>query len=564
MGKKGTCQPASPCCRFLHRATFPRVLPRSKDQQESAHPSQEAQLLGSYRIIRLLGEGGMGQVFEAFSEALQRRVAIKLMKPELLGNPDLVQRFLSEARAANLVGDPGIVSVFDLAQDQRGAHYLVMEFLEGETLTARRARGPLPVAMVVHLAWQLAHSLATAHARGVVHRDLKPDNVMIVRDPAAVGGERTKILDFGIAKLTETPQTQWGACMGTPRYMAPEQRANTSDVDGRADVFALGVLCSELLFDEAAAPHLNPQIPPALVALLARTQAAQRDLRPAMATVAAELLQIGHAPQAAARRPLWLSALSLLLCLVVLALAASRIRRQRSAAKPSPIPAAPALVSAAQPTVALDPTEVTNRAFAAWLNHVRASLSLDAQRRLVSQDGRLLVDLYPPASGLRIEAGDFAVREGQEDLPVVQVTWDGAARFCQARGERLPTEVEWAQAAVALSPETLAAEPGACDGAVFGRRAGGACSRYPTGPARVGQARRDRTPAGLLDVGGNVAEWTGTRLTEPDRAVIRGGDWARPAALLLRGRSESAVEVPRPNVGFRCARALASQHGGPG
>jgi serine/threonine protein kinase len=213
--------------------------------------------IGEYRILRLLEQGGMGTVFLAVHERIKRRVAIKVLHPQLGQDREAVQRFLDEARAANIVAHPGTVAISDVGETHGGLPYLVMEYVEGKTLRSRliRAGGPLPPATALRLGCQIAAVLAEAHQKGIIHRDLKPENVMLIPDPLVLGGERTKLLDFGIAKLApehDPPgdgrlRTRTGVVYGTPEYMSPEQWRGTGTVDDRTDVYALGVLLYEML-----------------------------------------------------------------------------------------------------------------------------------------------------------------------------------------------------------------------------------------------------------------------------------------------------------------------------
>ena len=254
---------------------------------------QQGSEVGAYRVIAQIGAGGMGEVWLAEHVALGRRAAIKVLRPELSSRAEIVARFFNEARAAAAIQDPGIVQIFDFGTSTDGSAYIVMELLEGEPLDRRLARlGALPTADVLRLARQIATSLGAAHARGIVHRDLKPENIFVVRDPEVRGGERAKILDFGIAKLagTASVKTQTAAMLGTPTYMSPEQCRGAGQVDARSDVYSLGCVIYRLVtgrapFDadgagEIIAMHLRepapraskiaPLVPRALDELIAR------------------------------------------------------------------------------------------------------------------------------------------------------------------------------------------------------------------------------------------------------------------------------------------------------
>src|SRR5262245_15591953 len=159
--------------------------------------------VGAYRVLQPIGKGGMGTVWLAEHVMLGRRAAIKLLHPMYSARPDIVTRFFNEARAATAISDPGIVQIFDFGQHVDGTAYIAMELLEGEPLEQRLRRlGRLPVPDALRIMRQVASTLGVAHGRGIVHRDLKPENIFLVRDPEVIGGERAKVLDFGIAKLT--------------------------------------------------------------------------------------------------------------------------------------------------------------------------------------------------------------------------------------------------------------------------------------------------------------------------------------------------------------------------
>jgi serine/threonine-protein kinase len=209
-------------------------------------------VIGNYHILRKLGEGGMGTVYLGQHTLLGRRAAIKVLLNELSARPDIVNRFFNEARAVTSISDPGIVQVFDFGYHTDGSAFIVMEYLEGEPLDRRLARmGKLPAAEALRLCRQIASSLAAAHAQNIIHRDLKPENIYLVHDGEVASGERSKILDFGIAKLSDDNpgkiKTHTGALMGTPIYMSPEQCRGLSDLDHRSDIYSLGCVLFHLL-----------------------------------------------------------------------------------------------------------------------------------------------------------------------------------------------------------------------------------------------------------------------------------------------------------------------------
>jgi serine/threonine protein kinase len=219
----------------------------------SEEPNLVGTMLGSYRITGELSRGGMGAVYRAEHAVLERTVAVKLLRPDLTTNDELVNRFINEARAASAIQHPGIIEVLDFGHAVDGRAYFVMEMLQGESLGRRiESRGRLPMREAVAITRGIASALTAAHGKGIVHRDLKPDNVFLIPDPDL--GERPKVLDFGIAKLADaashTKYTQTGALMGTPAYMAPEQARTASSIDHRADLYSLGCMLYEMLVGE--------------------------------------------------------------------------------------------------------------------------------------------------------------------------------------------------------------------------------------------------------------------------------------------------------------------------
>ena len=274
--------------------------------------------IGNFQIVSQLGSGGMGDVYLAEQMEIHTKVAIKLLHANISTDRNHIQRFFNEAVAVSKIKHAGIVRIFDVGFTTSGRAYLIMEFLEGETLSARIEKaGRLTIADVADIGRQTAGILAATHAEGVVHRDLKPDNIYLVSDAEMARGERVKILDFGIAKLGNTNLTGSANSMGTPTYMAPEQWNHSGKVDWRADAYSLGCVAFEMCcgrppfvansIGEACAMHLQdipprarslvPEIPEALDALLARMLAKSPDDRPAsMAEIAAGFSQHADTP----------------------------------------------------------------------------------------------------------------------------------------------------------------------------------------------------------------------------------------------------------------------------
>jgi serine/threonine-protein kinase len=219
---------------------------------------------GKYRLLRPLGAGGMGSVWAARNELTDRDFAIKFLLPDLAKNKEALSRFFHEARACGQIKHPAVVDVYDMGQTEDGRPFLVMELLEGEGFDARLARaGTFPPADACAWVAFIARGLEEAHVRGLVHRDLKPQNIFFALDDR--GDVVPKLLDFGVSKATgvksgaDFVKTTTGAVLGSPAYMSPEQAQGETNVDGRSDVWALGVILYEALTGQIPfdAPNYN-------------------------------------------------------------------------------------------------------------------------------------------------------------------------------------------------------------------------------------------------------------------------------------------------------------------
>ena len=539
--------------------------------------------IGHFEIIARAGRGGMGEVFVAEHTAIKTRVAVKVLHAAVSSNTDHVQRFFNEARAVARIQHAGIVKIFDVGFHAERA-YLIMEFLEGETLAARLRRSHrLSARSTAEIARQIANILDATHHAGIIHRDLKPENVFLVQDRELASGERVKVLDFGIAKLSGTltgPGPTTVGAMGTPAYMAPEQWSDSSTVDWRADVYSLGCIVYEMAagrppfasasIAEACAKHLNdapvsirafaPDVPAAIDALALRLLAKDPSRRIASihlleqrfaelsttmpggdhgaiaydavaATQVSSTTLTGAAsttaiPAAPRRRLAPLLATAAVLVLAVGATTAWRLRRPDGA-----LPAAPTDPAAAPPRpldAAVAPA-VPSRALVDWLEAANPFVASHGAQWLAHQvtrrEYRQFLEAMPVGDALRVQPVT-----GWDDRdpmrPVAWVTFERAAAFCAAIHARLPTTAEW-----------LAASDGewGLDPAGVGRR----------GPL---QEWTSSVHDGLVVVLG------GHERMAPDDRKAAVADPLMKSTEAQAGPSPAANVVAAETIGFRCVR----------
>ncbi len=282
-------------------------------------------LIGRYRVSRAIGHGGIGAVYEAVQDAIGYRAAVKILGAQLATDPrqkQYVDRFLDEARAVNLINHPGVVRVFDFGETDDHIVYILMEYLDGQTLANRLSDAQqgkskrMSVLQVMRLVRQIGAAMAQAHEKSVIHRDLKPENIILVSDSDVPGGERVKILDFGLARFLDSPErrTTAGVALGTPMYMSPEQ-CYGGDLDGKSDVYSLGAIAFEMLCGQPpftdpkparlmtkhvneAPPQLkslNPALPSEVTDLVHQLLAKQAAQRPDMRALVARIDQLEQA-----------------------------------------------------------------------------------------------------------------------------------------------------------------------------------------------------------------------------------------------------------------------------
>ncbi len=391
--------------------------------------------IGPYRIIEQLGSGGMATVYKAYHAALDRYVAIKIMHPAFKANPQFFERFQREARVVARLEHPHIIPVYDFSE-HHGEPYLVMRFVTGDTLKARMDHGPLPPAEILHLIRPVCQALAYAHQQGVLHRDIKPSNIMLAAD----GG--VFLTDFGLARMVQAGESTLSQDMmvGTPQYISPEQAQGLSDLDGRTDIYSLGVVLFEMLtgrvpfsadtpfatiHDHIYTPlplprRINPAIDPAVERLLLKALAKEPNDRFASAEELLTSLENTLGAQIAAKLPappspqkkavvqsqsarlpwwVWLTAALIALCLVVaLLVGLVRWRNNRQAAALPPDQAVPVQATpAGQPRPPADDLNQGGSNPTSPEHRQAAELVTQASQAMQQRDFEQAIDLFEQA-----------------------------------------------------------------------------------------------------------------------------------------------------------------------
>jgi serine/threonine-protein kinase len=569
---KQCAAPLAADARFCHRCG----RPVTQDDSDARGPTELAPvasdlppmrlrpgtMLSVYRVGEVIGEGGMGVVYRAEDTAAHRTVALKCLHTNLAGDPEIRRRFAREARVLRVWSHPGAVAVFDFVEHE---HILaiVMELVGGESLATHLARwqGRMPYLEIGNIMGDVLDAMNDAHAHGVVHRDLKPDNIL-VRDEN--GRLRPKIVDFGIAKILEgTTFTVSGALLGTCRYMAPEQVKSPSATDHRADVYSLGVTLYELVtgqppFDgggnhfAAMMAHvsqrprppskLRKDVPPELERLILDALAKDPEQRPQTCHDMRERL-LGAVPSEPASI---VSARSEAVTL-------PGELHQTNGHEMILVPAGPFAMGQARREIQLDAfyldkTPVTNDQFRVFLEVTGYAPDDPGASRFLAH----WRNKRPP--------------KGEEKHPVSYVSWTDARAYAAWAGKRLPTEAEWEKAARGTDGRKYPwgrVEPTASH-ANFGRRDGS------TSP--VGAHPEGASPYGILDLAGNVWEWCEdvfdeafyesgpthnprhTRAVRKAQYVMRGGSWMYDASSLRTfARIGFEAHYRFAGGGFRCA-----------
>jgi formylglycine-generating enzyme required for sulfatase activity/tRNA A-37 threonylcarbamoyl transferase component Bud32 len=526
-----------------------------------------------YAVEGALGEGGFAVVFLVRDLALKRKLAVKVLSPDLITSKTVLERFRREAETVAQLSHPNIVPLHFIGQRDE-LLYLAMPCIEGGSIGDRLEKeGPLPVADVERVIGEVAGALAYAHKRGVIHRDIKPANVLVDTETG-----RCLVTDFGIARTDAGGNlTATGMMLGSPPYLAPEQ-VTGEGLDHRVDIFALGVMAYELLAGRlpfegptptaammkrlagppAPVATIRPDVPKELSALIQSCLAADPAARVQQASDIVAVLAGAPAAMSATRAapPATRSRVPLIVAGVVLAAVAgaAALMGDRSTVPPAAAtPSSLVAIPAGQYPVG------TDRGLAAARPHhveqvaafaiERTEVTVGAYRAFVAATGAPL----PPGTA------------SDPMLPVTGVRYAEAERYCAWKypdGGRLPTEVEWEAAARG----TAGREYPYGDAAVTGAANTASARRATTVP--VGSYPRGATPDGVQDLSGNVWEWTSSPgaaypgaaalAISPYTRVIRGGAFNTPDSLATAWmRAFYPEDTPPdklPNTGFRCVR----------
>ena len=513
-----------------------------------------------YRIETVVGEGGMGVVYQAWDEAVGRPVALKCLHANLCGDPEIRRRFAREARVLQDYQHPNVIKVFDFIEHD----YLlaiVMELVQGPSLVQYLAkwRGRMPLGEVRALFGGVLTAVGAGHRQGIIHRDLKPDNILVSGDGDA---RRPIVVDFGIAKILEgTTYTMSGAFLGTCSYMSPEQVQRPTAADTRSDIYSLGItlyqLCTGRLpfegnhfsvmmahVNQAPRPpsELRPELPPALVTLILEAIAKDPAQRPPSCEEFHQRLEtaLGDVPASPRQRPESLPPV----------LASENGPDMRL------VPAGTFLMGQQRRGVYLDAfyidvTPVTNQQFSRFL-------TVTGYRPSDEGAGRFLHHWQARK-----------IPKGKDEHPVVYVSFADARAYAAWVGKRLPTEAEWEKAARGIDGRKYPwgrSEPGPRYANYGGAR---------SGTVAVGSFPAGASPYGVLDCAGNVWEWCSdyddpkfysdgpaNNPSNPSggqkgHLVMRGGSYMYGArALRTFSRTSFEAHYRFGDGGFRCARSI--------
>ncbi len=588
--------------------------------EERLFELQPGDKIGAYRIEKLIGRGGMATVYKALDELRQRIVAVKVLKKKYSSSLKALARFDREFMALESLNHPNIVRVLDKGVEH-GINYFVMEYVDGASFSRWLRRKKLTFNTKAQILLQAASALDYAHRRGIVHRDVKPDNILIDRTG------KVRIADFGIAQITKsglplTSITVVSSFMGTADYMAPEQRVNAKAVDHRADIFSFGVMMYEVFTGKLPIGHfavpsqLNPEVSKRMDGIILRAlQQNPAERYQSIVELAEDLKRETEASgwkKFKARLSLILETESLKRLITLRALGATSILaiivlsmlwlfsvlgkgpqiEQTTAPSPSTPTTAPGMAGQSPPDQPTDtPPRMIYVPAGEFIMGNESEFSNESPKRKVYLDA-FYIDQYevtnaeykefidatghpmPYISALWAEPFNWrngTYPPGKGDHPVVLVSWNDAAAYAKWAGKRLPTEAEWEKAARGTDGR---AWPWGNDWDI------GLCNikeSFINSTTPVYLYEKGKSPYGCFNMAGNAMEWTADWYSEKYYArsptsnppgppagsfkVARGGAWDSNISLYARTgyRHYFSPDKKTPSIGFRCARSVEEQ-----
>ncbi len=553
-----------------------------------------------YKVLQLLGEGGMGKVYKAWDKELEEEVAIKVLIPQLSSDAQMLSRFKREIKLARSITHENVGKIYDLGEAD-GTKYISMEFIQGESLhKILKKQGKLKIDDGVRIINQIADALATFHKKGIIHRDLKPSNIMI--NPEG----KVYILDFGIAKSVESDElTKTGDAIGTPAYMAPEQ-IEGKKVDSRADLYSLGVIIYQMFTGkpvfEADTPYtmalkqlkeqpqkprkINPQIPESIEKIILKSlkknpeeryQSAleiRDDLEKFSSIFEAVTMDYKETAPAEDRKIITrkatgtggkklaiILATTAVIALGIIYLYFQLVKKKGEAPLPDkkvtrPVPLTEMILIPAGDFIMGSAVEkYAKEGNPQHTVHLKA-FYID-KYEVTNAQYKAYIDATGVAPPLTLPKGKIPT--GRDNYPVVGVTWEEARAYARWAGKRLPTEEEWEKAARGTDGRFYPW------GEKFEPHFANIC-RDSASP--VDSFPEDTSPYGVCNMAGNVREWTATRAQAKDKSsdaltekiIIRGGSWG-PQLPSDNARCSNRGFMPlNPSqqrfivLGFRCAK----------